>query len=346
MKQILSYNAVIRSKLEEFLETKKAAANPAIPWQADFLGRLLPFATTGKLLRGSLVCFSYEALGDKPVTDSVIRAAMAVELTHSALLIHDDIMDQDALRRGKPSMHQQYQSLAEKENLADAAHFGASIAIGGGDLALFLDFELLAGCPAEVVQLFTDQLVTTCAGQMQDLYLEAGEDMPPKDAIYELMETKTASYTMALPLALGAALAGQTDEVLEQLRIIGIKAGTIFQVRDDELGVMGDSGQTGKPVGSDITEGKKTLVYYYLLRQCDAGERKKLQAIFGNPDATADNIALVRELIKKHDITNLLNNEISSLERQALAHIDGFVAPEKAKTELIALVQFCGNRHS
>ncbi len=344
MKQILSYNTDIRRELTAFIKAKRAAANPAVPWRADFLDRLLPFATTGKLLRGSLVCFSYEALGGKPASDAVIKAAVAVELAHSALLIHDDIMDEDAVRRGQPSMHQQYQAAAAKANLADASHFGTSMAMCGGDIALFLAFELLAGCPAEVVQLFTGQLATTCAGQMQDLYLESRAAMPSKDTIFELMETKTAAYTLSLPLAMGAALAGQPAKTLEQLQAIGISAGVIFQIRDDELGVMGDAGATGKPVGSDITEGKKTLLYYYLLQQCSAEDRKKIQGIFGNVDAGTEDIIFVQKLVTGHGITKLLNNEISGLEKQAFGTIAKLDASEKVKNELAELVRFCGNR--
>jgi geranylgeranyl diphosphate synthase type I len=349
MKQILGYGPVIRPKLEAFIRAKKSSASPLTPWRTDLLNRLLPFATTGKLLRASLVCFSYEAFSDQKVNDSVINAAMALELTHSALLIHDDIMDNDDLRRGQPSLHRQYQSLATSEKLANADHFGTSMAICAADAALFLAFELLASSQAAprmqtAKQIFVDQLVITCAGQMQDLYLEARPDMPSKKAIYELMQTKTASYTLSLPMAVGAALAGQTGSTIKKLQDIGTNAGIIFQIRDDELGVMGRAEKIGKPVGSDITEGKKTLLYYYLLKSCGIAEHNKAKAIFGNPKATPEDIAYIQKLVRHHKIPQLLNNEVSHLEKAAIKQIDGLDVSDKNKTEFKELVRFCGNR--
>lgn len=346
MKRILSYNDAVRGELEDFLRLKRAEAVPANSWKVDLLDRLLPFATTGKLLRGSLVCFSYEAFSGRPPDAQVIRVAMAVELAHSALLIHDDIMDEDSLRRGKPSFHAQYESLAIEEKLAQAGHFGTSMAMCVGDAALFLAFESLAGCPAAVQELFTDRLVTTCGGQMQDLYLEARSEAPSKETLMELMKTKTASYTLALPMELGATLAGQPASVLERLRSIGINAGVIFQIRDDELGVMGDTRETGKPVGSDITEGKKTLLYYYLLERSGTDEREKIRSIFGNPKSGTGDIGYIQELVRSYHIAESLNDEISRLETLALADIDALAAASKIKKELTELVRFCGNRRS
>jgi geranylgeranyl diphosphate synthase type I len=351
MKQISSYNRILRTELEAVI-LAKAETDPSVPWKTDFLRRLLPFAATGKLLRGSLVCFSYAAFSGRQPAGAVIEAAAALEIAHSGLLIHDDIMDGDTLRRGRPSMHRQYQDLAIEEKLADAGHFGDSMAMCGGDAALFMAFELLGsidvepGTRTKIMRLFMDQFILTCAGQMQDLYFESRSDLPGKEAIYKLMETKTAAYTLSLPLAMGAILAGAPSAAIRRLQAIGVSAGTIFQIRDDELGVMGDSGETGKPVGSDIKEGKKTLLYHYLQERSGAREREKLRTIFGNPDAGTEDIGYVKRLVKTHGIQKLLNNEINRLERQALHDIEGLELPEKAKKELAELVNFCGERRA
>lgn len=320
MKQISSYGKALHAGLEAVIKNK-TAAEPSVPWKTDFLGRLLPFATDGKLLRGSLVCFSYEAFSGQPPSDAALEAAIAIELAHSGLLIHDDVMDGDALRRGRPSIHRQYENLAVHENLADAGHFGASMAMCAGDAVLFMAFELLGSIsvkPAvrtDIMRLFMDQFILTCAGQMEDLYFESRPDMPDKEAIFRLMETKTAAYTISLPLVMGAVLAGAGSTAVERVQSIGASTGTIFQIRDDELGLLGDSHETGKPVGSDIKEGKKTLLYYYLTEQSNEAERKKLQAIFGNPEATAKNVRYVQQLAEKHALLDILNNEIERLEK-------------------------------
>jgi geranylgeranyl diphosphate synthase type I len=224
--------------------------------------------------------------------------------------------------------------------------------ICAGDATLFLAFELLAEAGntptvrAVAQQLFSQQLVDTCIGQMHDVYYEVRPAMPSKQAIYGIMQAKTAAYTIALPLAMGAALAGQPTATLRQLQAIGIAAGTIFQIRDDELGAMGDSRQTGKPVGADIREGKKTLLYYYLMKKCTATEGKKVKAIFGNPDSTAHDIIYIQKLIRQHCIPQLLNKDISRLQKKAITAIGELPVTTRSKDELTELVTFCAQRQS
>lgn len=352
MKRILAYTPVLKKELRSYLAAKKATM--AVSWGDDFLERLEPYATGGKLLRGSALCFAYETFSGRPAgraDRAVINAAMALELAHSALLIHDDIMDEDDTRRGQPAMHHQYRLAAEKTGLRNGRQYGGNLALAGGDAALFLAFELLTDAQSRypgnsAFHLFASQLLTTCFGQMQDIYLEAAPGMPSKQAIYELMESKTAAYTLALPLAMGGALAGQPEPVIEQLQALGTAAGTIFQIRDDELGAMGDPAKTGKPVGADIKEGKKTLFYYYLVQHSSAKERKLLGAIFGQAAASEQDIAYVQQLARQKDIPAILDKAIRQLESRALQCIEGLGIAANGRRELASLVAFCANRTS
>lgn len=351
MKQILGYGPTLRSGLQSFIRSKQDSSGIYEPWGRDFLERLERFATTGKLLRGSVLCLSYERLSGQVPDEAVTNAAMALELTHSALLIHDDVMDGDNRRRGKPSMHSQYQLAAQEKQLPAAGRFGINMALCAGDAAIFLAFELLSKSQAAhpgnaSFGLFVDQLLSTCMGQMQDIYLEARPEMPSKKEIDDLMRTKTAAYTLALPLAMGGALASQPPSTLRQLQRIGITAGTIFQIRDDELGVTGNPKQTGKPVGADIKEGKKTLVHYYLLKRCAPTERTRLKMIFGNPHTSAADIAYVQKLMPKRGVPAQLDKEVKRLEVRAAADIDKLSVPGRFKSELKSLVRFCSSRSS
>ncbi len=352
MKQILKHSEPVRQELERFIRQQQATGAAPITWRQDFLDRLAPFSTGGKLLRGSLTCFSYEAFSGKKPGKGVLNAAIALELTQSALLIHDDIIDNDDLRRGQPSIHRQYQIVGRKKKLVEAPQFGINMAICGGDLSLFLAFELLADASRDPTvqrqaqQLFARQLVDTCAGQMQDVYLEARPSRPAKAEIYQVMEAKTAAYTLALPLEFGAVLAGQPAAVRRQLRQLGTAAGTIFQIRDDELGTLGDSAKTGKPVGADIREGKKTLLYYYLMQRADAKEKRKLQQIFGNPGCNARDIIYVQQLLKHYQVLEPLNKEVAKLEKQSLAAIESLTLSKISKNELQSLVTFCAHRQA
>lgn len=346
MKHILAYGPILNSEIQTFITAKESGAGPSDSWQNDFLRRLLPYATAGKLLRGSLVCFSYEAFARQKPNGPVIKAAMALELIHSALLIHDDVMDNDDFRRGKPSLHFQYQTVGRKRGLADADRFGANMAICGADMCLFMAFGLLTDTPPAANKLFVDILSEVCDGQMQDIYLQAQAATPSKRSIYSLMKAKTASYTLSLPLAVGAALAGQPPATLRKLRRIGDAAGMIFQIRDDELGVMGNTAKTGKPVGADIREGKKTLIYYYLMKTCTAPERRQLKTIFGNPNISPANIAATHKLIKQRRIPQLLNAEVRRLENRALKTLATLDLSRQNKAELKSLITYCAKRQA
>lgn len=346
MKRILAYSPVLDLEIRKLVAQKKSEVARSGSWQSDFLDRLLPFATAGKLLRGSLLCFNYEAFAGQPPDKTVIRTAAALELIHSALLIHDDVMDNDDFRRGKPSLHRQYETFANEAGLSEPARFGSNLAICGADMCLFLAFGLLSAVPQTVNDLFVRMLTEVCDGQMQDIYLQVQPKIPSKRAVYNLMRTKTAAYTVSLPLTAGAALAGQPLAVRKRLRRIGDAAGIIFQIRDDELGVLGDTARTGKPVGADIREGKKTLIYYYLMKKCSSAEKKCLKAIFGNTNLTPGDTKTVQKLIKQHRIPQLLNAEVRSLESGALKAVDALDLPVRYKTELKSLIAFCAKRQT
>lgn len=344
MKNISAYGPVVETRVRSFLNAKKAEA-VADSWREDFIVKLLPFATAGKLLRGSLVCFGYEAVaGNKPTTQ-VLDTAAALELTHSALLIHDDIIDNDDFRRGGSSLHNQYMKKGNEKGVDGAAMFGVNMALCGGDMCLFFAFELLTEVPKSVCSLFTSLLVEVCEGQMRDVYLQTRPSVS-KQSIYELMKSKTAVYTVSLPLMAGALLAGGSPATLRKLRIIGDAVGTIYQIRDDELGVMGSSSKTGKPIGADIREGKKTLIYHYLLKKCSIPERRTLRVIFGNPSLTENDIVIVQKLIRKHRIQTLLNREVQTLANRALKTLEALELSAVHKTELESLIEFCAKRQA
>lgn len=352
MKRILAYGPMLKAELARYIRDRRLSADGSLPWEADFLDRLEPFAVSGKLLRGSVLCFAYEAFSGEAPDQAAVRAAMALELVHSALLIHDDIMDNDETRRGRPSMHEQYRIAAERLGLPESRRFGVNMALSGADAAIFMAMDLLSKSQAgarhgsATYRLFAEQLLKTCAGQMQDVYLDAMPSAPSKKEIQALMRGKTASYTLALPLGMGASLAGSPAGIIKRLRRIGVAGGTIFQIRDDELGIMGDPAKTGKPVGSDIKEGKKTLPYYYLLKKCPPADRDRLETIFGNATATDTDIDCVRKLMRQNGIEDLLGREVDRLSKTALSDIDGLDLDRRHKQDLQALINFCARRQS
>lgn len=349
MKRILAYRDRVAAELQAAIRRQAAVAGRDNGWDADFFERLEPFAASGKLLRGCLVCFAYEMFGVAKPDATVYKAAAAVELAHSSLLIHDDIMDRDDLRRGQPSMHRQYARLGSDRQVADSERFGSSLAICGGDAGLLLAFRLMSEVQASAAnatagRVFADQLLQVCAGQMQDVYFDAVPELPAKAAIMALMQAKTAAYTVALPLSLGATLAGQPPDTVRELRAFGESAGTIYQIRDDELGLTGDPAVTGKQAGSDVRQHKKTLIYYFLLQKAAVADKSRIEAIFSKPDVSDDDIADMRELVREYDVASLLAAEIDRLQKRASGHLEALTISSAVRLELLALLEFCAAR--
>lgn len=351
---ITAYRPLVLAGIESFIKRRHKQLPGGLDWQADILERLHNFTGAGKLLRGSLVCYSYaichESQPAATLPGVVLNTAVAIELIHATLLIHDDVIDRDDLRRGQPAIHRQYSDLAAARHLPEAPRLGENLALCAGDMILFMAFELLASAQAEsggspvLSELFVRELTTVCAGQMQDIYLGALAKPPAKRDIYAVMRAKTAAYSVALPLAAGAILAGRPIAARKQLYAVGLAAGTMFQIRDDELGALGRSANIGKPVGSDIREGKKTLLYYYLWQAAGSGERRKLTNIFGNPEAAPHDIAYVQQALRRYHVPARLQADIEQLERTAARHIDQLKLGQPAKAELLRLARFCAAR--
>lgn len=349
------YRPLLQRHIKKFVGQRRVGG-PV--WQADTLKRLQAFATGGKLLRGCLVCHSYRLCGgdmtqgSKPeLPAAVLNVAAAIEMFHCGMLIHDDIIDQDTLRRGQPAIHQQYRQLAVQRGIL-AAGLGENLALCAGDTAFFLAYEPLAAACSQagaatsqdLIKLFTDELVMVCAGQMQDIYLGATPLPPSKKIIYEIMRAKTAGYSAALPLAAGAILAGQPAAQRRRLQALGLAAGIIFQIRDDELGTFGQTASIGKPVGSDIREGKKTLLHYYLWKAANKHERQRLAGIFGNPDAATADINYVRRSLRQRQVPARLREDIARLEQTAFRQIGKLELDRSAKAELKRIVRYCAAR--
>lgn len=267
-----------------------------IPYSTDIGHKLYEYTSRGKLLRGIFLCLSAESFG-KPLDNTVLEAAAALEIAQSAILMHDDVMDQDDIRRGKPSMHKIYQI----EGFS--AHIANSLSICLGDVGLFHAFRYLSG---ELSQLFSRELTKTAMGQTYDVMQAALNTEISQESILSIIRNKTANYTFILPFLSGLILANaQTEELQIQIRELGELMGFVFQVRDDELNYLATQ-QTGKSSGGDIRENKKTLCRVLLI-----DEHPELLKLYGL-DQYIDRIKDV--YIKsetKRIIDNMINDRIT-----------------------------------
>lgn len=317
----------LRADLSVFLAAKRPDAARLRPWGPDVLRRLETFTRKGKAIRGGLVALGCEMAGGRAASPAAVRAGVAFELIQSGLLIHDDIMDRDPRRRGGPSIHEQYARLAPDPAGAEAAHFGTSLAICAGEIAIFLAFEAVAGLPgpagrtAAVDRLFASEFGLVGLGQMLDIEAGASRRPVPRRRVLEIYRVKTARYSFYLPLAAGWLLGGGRRAALPAFERLGEDLGLVFQIKDDELGLFGRPSATGKPVGSDIREGKKTLYAAGLLERASGPDAERLARLFGRPGATDADIRFVQGLAERLGIREEVGRTLDRLDRRVLLGI-------------------------
>ena len=312
-------------------------------WGPDAVNRLAAFASSGKMVRGGLLLLAASMHGAGRARP-VVAAAAAMELLHSSLLVHDDIMDNDRLRRGSPTVFAQYERLARRAGRA-ASGFGRSMGICAGDVGYFLAWDILSRLAVEpqrraaLLSLVSRELACVGIAQMQDVAFGAFPDLPAPGDVLTLYLYKTARYTFSLPLAAGAILAGASRPDVGKLITLGTYLGVVFQVRDDDLGVFGSRARTGKPVGSDIREGKKTLMYLELLRRARGAERKRFASLLGKKTLPASDLRAVREAVERLGVRQRLDELAEELAQEAGRIVDTLDIPPRHRA---TLSQICG----
>ena len=327
----LSSRKEILSFLNESFRAWRSEFSPINSLVDDSLTRLEEFSSGGKGLRGSLVVVFASALGAS--REQAVRVGAAVELFQSGVLVHDDIMDGDLTRRGAASMHAQ---LAE----VGGERYGLGGGICVGDVALFLSFRVLNGCTRsqELVELFSREAVSVGFGQMQDVFLGVSEREPSVDEILSVYRYKTARYTFSLPLLLAACLADRED-LYGLLARFGEELGVSFQVRDDVLGLFGSEQETGKPVGADVREDKKTLVRFELLRLAQGVDKEWVSSLFGR-SASSEELARLQSLASDLGVLSAVELHASAAERRAESFLDDLQVSVDARKVLDWLVRF------
>ena len=287
-----NYRKKTHHLFESFFKTKIKEAKKVGNLPADLLKRFAKTATSGKKIRGALMVLGYEiSNGDN--LNAIYDASLFIELMHTGLLIHDDIMDNDDLRRGLPTLHKQY----------NPEHLGRSMAINAGDVAFYLSWEKLMNSNFSTDKLvlagkiYSEYLTRVIYGQILDI---SNLEIKSEDDILKVLRYKTAEYTGVFPLLVGAILGGMEDKKkLDLLKEYGLSLGWAFQIQDDILGLYGSEEKIGKPVGSDLREGKRTFFVYYMLKHGNNKQKEDLLSILGNKDISKQEIKETQGLFKE-----------------------------------------------
>ena len=280
----------------------------------------------GKLIRGFLIAFGYKLL--KEDISYSYNLSLAYEIFQTSILIHDDIIDNDNLRRGKETIHytnfKKYKSLNE----SDAKKTSESIALCIGDYGFFKVNELIIKNYKDdpnFIKLFNyynDIVLKTVEGELIDVVLsfegKYKEIKNLEENIILIYKLKTAFYTIIGPLTMGLILGGIDDDKLEDIKKFGEKVGIAFQIQDDILGIYSDM---GKVIGSDIKEFKQTILYSYVMK--DEKYKNELLKYYGKENITSDEINETRRIFKECGAYEYANNLMNKYYEESIQIMKG-----------------------
>ncbi|MEA1910017.1 MAG: polyprenyl synthetase family protein [Patescibacteria group bacterium] len=307
----------------------------------------------GKRLRPALVLWACELVGGD--IQKALPAAAAIELSHTWTLVHDDIIDKDDLRRGAPSMHAYYKEYFEgKYPGQDVDHLAKSFAMLVGDTQQSLATSMLnqVGVAPDIKKWLIDDLTTSwlpevLQGEVLDVeFAWRNLSELSEEEIIEMLSLKTASTFVWSVRAGGVVGLNKIDldnSVIKALETIALQAGLAFQLHDDVLGILGSEKDLGKPIGSDIREGKRTIISVHAYKNANLEDCKVLDEVLGNENASEGEVGKVKEIFIKLGSIEYVKKLIKEASKKALSEFDNL--PEhKTKGYFKDWVDFIGNR--
>ncbi|MBD3215145.1 MAG: hypothetical protein GF311_21240 [Candidatus Lokiarchaeota archaeon] len=285
------------------------------------------FLAGGKRIRPLLCVATYKAFSDTK-DDNILTPCVGTEFLHNASLIHDDIIDNDEIRRGEPSFHYRYRQYHQNYNLKrmKAEDFGTSIGIIGGDSAFFLGLEAYidnkfnSNYNIEAVDLYKQAFIEIANGVLIETDIVNKTDLTMDDYI-QMISLKTGAL-IEKSILIGAVYAHVEEKYLKFLSTYGMNLGIIFQIIDDILGTFGNEKKTGKPTDSDIKEGKKTCLLIEALNTLPDESRNKLISIIEKQDITDEEVEKVKELFKESKVDVSCRDLAKSYYKEAVEALD------------------------
>ncbi|MCW8100461.1 polyprenyl synthetase family protein [Streptomyces tauricus] len=301
----------------------------------------------GKRLRAAFCYWGWRAVG-QPDSDALVRAAASMELVHAAAVVHDDLIDDSALRHGRPTAHIALRGAVRRRPRAVAA--ARSLALLVGDLLMGLAGQLFAtsGLPAAYLArarpLWSVLARELIAGECLEI-LRTGDE-PDLTASLKVIRYKTAKYTVEHPLLIGGALAGAGERLREGYSAYGVPLGEAFQLRDDLLGLFGDPDRTGKANADDVRGRRPTALLAETWRLAGDDDRERLRALLGRRDPDGDGLHAVREVMRRLKAPDRVEAMITARVEEALGALDELDLPAPAATALTSLAHSAAARLS
>lgn len=305
----------------------------------------------GKRVRAAFMFWGYIGAGGSEI-EKITEASISIELTHIFLLIHDDIIDRDDFRHGVQAIHKKYEKMAKKLfKGTDPVHFGNSMGLIVGDMAAALGNEIIFNSRFEpqvvlrALDKLQDIVTTTVSGEIFDVMLEAKGKASEREII-EVHRNKTAKYTVEGPLHLGAMLAGADDKTLKSYSDYAVPVGIAFQLQDDILGAFGNEKKLGKPVCSDLREGKQTLLVVKALEKGSRQQKRVIRNLLGKKDATAREIEIFRNVVRETGSLEYSQNLAKNLILKGKKSLEKAEIKKESKEFLAGVADYIVNREA
>lgn len=334
MREILALKKTVDTFTLDFLNQAAQDFTDQSLSRAAF-DKLRQFVVSGKTVRGSLFLSAAQAFAeDESIlkTEDLLYVATSLEIIHSGLLIHDDIIDQDTLRRGQASIWQQYQSESQNTHFKKTDNYGQSLALCLGSICLYLaqlaldKTGLSHTTKDQIRQNLNREIIRTYFAEMLDSKITALQDNPSMTEVLEMYRFKTARYTFSLPLQLAGIVNNLPQEEIDSLVLLGEKLGLIFQIKDDQISLFADEKTSGKSFASDLREGKKTIFYLTLLPKLRSlpPEKDFFWQNFGQAQIDLQAIEKLQTLFAKHSLKEVedLINQLDLEAREIIKKID------------------------
>ena len=317
----------MRNNEEILLLLENYLAQIELPKEPQYLYDPIIYSMSGggKRIRPTLLMLSCEAFGGN--AQDALPAAAAVEMFHNFTLLHDDIMDNASVRRGKPSV---------------AAEWGNNVAILSGDAMMIYSYRLLSQVPAHllprVMEIFTTTALQVCEGQQYDMDFETRQKVSVVEYM-NMIELKT-SVLLAGAASIGAVLGGASDADSRKIYRYALELGLAFQLQDDLLDSYGREEELGKKIGGDILEGKKTCLMLNAMSRSTEADREILRSTHLDESLSPEQkIARVKEAYDRYDIPRLINQQISLRFERALSILDTLEIPAERTEHLRVFAQ-------
>ena len=338
-------NRSVVERVDAALRTFLAGQRPVLEAAGPDLGAVADAAVDfvfagGKRMRPLFAYWGWRCVKEGGTRDegAVLTAAASLELLHAAALVHDDLIDDSSTRRGQPAAHARFAAVGGSVAFGDAAAILLGDLLLSWSAALFARADLPPAASDAARGPFELMATEMMAGQYLDM-LEQSRGSFSVEAALRVARYKSSKYTVERPLLVGAGAGGAAVDVQEALSAFGLPLGEAFQLRDDVLGVFGDPGQTGKPAGDDLREGKRTVLVALAHAAAGPAQRRQLVERLGDPDLDTAGVDVLREIIVATGALRDVEAMIIQRADQALAALSDAVIRPDAQQALTVLAQ-------